>query len=235
MLYGVVGNGHALAVVMPDLEVVYLAALDETAVWFDRGVNPGGASLRLSASGRMPEPVQQAYVGESGVLRTVAQIGEVEIDATDYLPFGRPLFLRDMTIVNRSDAEVPFVLAAEAVAVPPDVAVSRDGDLTVLEGPFGVAAFLLEGVVGLLEPEEEALVRVALAWGPTRDAVRAELDAAESISPQEALWEWERRLEREAGTGAASRDLVLQIATGWPEARADWLREPVARWLHRPI
>ena len=127
MRYGVVGNGHVLAIVMPDLEVAFLGTSEASAVWFDRAVNPGGASLRLSAGGRMPEPGVQAYVGESGVLRTVTRIGAVEIDATDYLPFERPLFLRDMTIVNRSDAEVPFVLTAEAVAVPPNVTVLRDG------------------------------------------------------------------------------------------------------------
>lgn len=234
MLYGVVGNGRALAVVNPNLEVAYLAVGEGSAdVLFDRAQHPEGASLRLAAGGRAPEPIAQAYVGGSGVLRTVARIGEVEIDATDYLPFGRPLFLRDMTITNRSDAEVPFVLTAEAVSVPPNVTVARDGDLTVLEGAFGVAAFRLEGVVGFLEPEEEALVRLALAWGPDRAAVREALDAAESLSPQEALWEWGERLKKEARPDVPEHDRVLQVATGFPTFRADWLDEPVARWLGR--
>ncbi|GAB6933753.1 hypothetical protein [Calditerricola satsumensis] len=234
MRYGVVGNGRALAVVMPDLEVAYLAAIDPSGMRvFDRAQHPEGACLRLVAGGRVPEPVAQAYVGQSGVLRTVACIGEVEIDATDYLPFARPLFLRDMTIVNRSEAEVPFVLTAEAVSVPPNVSVTRDGDLTVLEGRFGVAAFRLEGVVGLLEPQEEALVRLALAWGPNRDAVREELDAVESLSPQEVLWEWEQRMEQQAGPAVPERDRVLRIATGCAAFRADWLNEPPASWLDK--
>ncbi|HEX6988298.1 MAG TPA: glycoside hydrolase family 15 protein, partial [Bacillota bacterium] len=104
--YGAVGNGQTVALVGTDLTVAWLCLPRFDGVpLVASGLDPrrgGGWELRID--GRLPTPVRQSYLGDTNVLQTVATGGGLEITVVDWMPYGRPVLVREVTLRNPGGA-----------------------------------------------------------------------------------------------------------------------------------
>ncbi|GAB7387751.1 hypothetical protein BSNK01_15880 [Bacillaceae bacterium] len=224
---GLIGNGEAHALISPRLSIEWFwssaagedgertgggaadraadcAEKDDGAVWFDRLSHSGDAPdkgygffLQLGEN-EVLRPLRQDYVKDTNVLVTEAAIGGLHIQAVDFMPWGQPLLIRDLTMRNEGTEGRPYqpqFLAYPLHETGREREMTQAGENIIVHTRQGVLAYRTEGVVGYLDPGEEALARVVLAYAGAKEEALAALDAAEDFIPQENIFFWEEWLK----------------------------------------
>lgn len=214
---GIIGNGETAALIADDASVSWLCVPRfDGPLLFAAGLDPErGGSWRLLVDGAPPEPVSQEYAGDTNLLLTRGRAGGIEVEVLDWMPWDRPLLIRDVRLRNPGPATVRCAVAAEAVPprsrwLPWQAGV--EGRLETLA--FDVKSpvvdrvcFLPAGWRGLhvawgprgqvsleLPPGAEARQRWVLAYAPSRSAAVRLARAGTAADPVETAAFWERWL-----------------------------------------
>lgn len=193
--YGLIGNGETAALVGADLSVAWLcvprfdripivaAALDPIRggrFWLALADEAGA---RLSVS-----PVEQAYLGQTALLRTVVAGSGWRVEATDFMPWGRPVLVREIRVVKERPDAAPVRLTwgvkpVRSAAFP--VVVREANGLIIAGAPGGTVAvagpvperidgdYTARQVIGYGETEEQAVEALQAADGAMADDVAA--------------------------------------------------------------
>lgn len=208
------GNGETAALVGPDLAIRWLCIprVDGTPV-FAGALDPergGGLLIRLLDESGDPvplEPDQQAYRGDSAVLETAVAGGGWRLVGVDYMPWGSPCLVREITVWNLRQTAAELVLDVIAAPVQsaafPTVVLMEAGRLR-LDGPGGVllvaaepspdpGTFMLP--LGEIPPGASRTVRVLMGYGASAAAAAEGLAAAAGARAAETEGFWERWLQ----------------------------------------
>lgn len=200
--YGVIGNGETVTLIHPDLSIDWLCIprIDGFPL-FARALDPdrgGSFSLKLD---QPLQPVKQTYIGRTNVLKTTAKSGSLLIESVDFMPWQKPLIIRDITVINHDTAGKPVQPRIEAS--PTDTVMHQyqmwsddKTGISYIADDYGVLAYRVEGVIGYLDPGEEGNLRIVLAYGKSPNEIEQILDEAEDHVPQETIFFWENWLRQ---------------------------------------
>ncbi|MFC4769021.1 glycoside hydrolase family 15 protein [Effusibacillus consociatus] len=121
--YGIVGNGETAALIDADLNMDWLCVPRfDGFPFFARALDPQkGGRLSLEIKGLSAK--SQQYVGRTNVLRVELAGEGTQATVTDFMPWGKPVFIREILIENVSDAArtvpVTFTVTGTETAVHP--------------------------------------------------------------------------------------------------------------------
>lgn len=218
-----VGNGEAIALISPTTEVVWFWS---SAYRTDFGMNRGflkqeGGSLALqepkSANSLRIDSLKQRYVADTNVLQTECRLGNFVMRTVDFMPWKKPLLIRDITVVNEGENGAPFLYEFDWRNIDAERSEQQtmEGKTSVIKTQTTAMVCRSEGFIGYLEPGEERINRVVITYGKEEsEACIARLNEAEAHVPQESIFFWEEWLDRkraEAGAldSSAARLLLM--------------------------
>ncbi|MFZ5823551.1 MAG: glycoside hydrolase family 15 protein [Bacillota bacterium] len=210
--FGLIGNGETAALIGPDLALGWFCAPRFDGVpLFASALDPrrGGSMTFEFADAEGPVqlmPHLQAYEGDSAVLRTAVSGDDWLVEALDYMPWGRRVLVRQVTISNL--APHSRVLRIRAVTAPIrseqfPLQVSRHSGVVTVAAP---GMTVLVAPISASESEEIDLgeipagaareIRVAVAYGDDLDTARAALESAAEASAEAELRFWSEWLSK---------------------------------------
>lgn len=198
--YGLVGNGETAALVGADLSIAWLCIPRFDRIPILAGaldpVRGGRLWLGLKDERGRPlslEPVEQAYVGRTAILRTAAAGGGWRLEATDYMPWGRRCLIREVRLVQVDPSAGPAQLdwgvePVRSSAFP--VTLRPSLERTVVLVPGGALVV------------RQAGNRLVIGYGESEAAASAALDEAAGLTVEaaSAFWrDWLRPARQPAG------------------------------------
>ncbi|UFJ39589.1 glycoside hydrolase family 15 protein [Brevibacillus humidisoli] len=212
--YGFTGNGETAVLIHPTLSIDWMCIprFDGFPI-FAKALDPlNGGKLVLSAMEPL-QPVRQQYLGRTNVLQTEVKTSSLTITAVDYMPWGKKLFIRDLSVQNRGQEKVDAPLCLQAVPTQTSVHTyetdEADGIGSIRDG-ISVLVYRIEQEKSAIPPGETISARVVLAYGNTKEEAMTALASAGGESAEDAIAFWENWL-------AAAREVQLEDP-GWKEA-----------------
>lgn len=196
--YGLIGNGETAALVGEDLAVAWLCVPRFDRIPIVAGaldpIRGGRFWLGLADERGEPlsvSPVEQAYLGSTALLRTVVAGSGWRVESTDFMPWGRPVLVREIRVVKeRSDAaSVRLIWGLEPIrsaAFP--VAVREEAGLIIAGAPGGMVAVAGPDSVRI---DGDYTVRQLLGYGATEEQAVEALQAAAGMSVDTVASFWQ--------------------------------------------
>lgn len=231
--FGIVGNGETVALIGPDARIAWLCAprVDAFPV-FASALDPArGGSLSVDL-GEPVVPVYQRYAGRTNVLETKCRAGELSVLFRDFMPWGKRFLVRVIEIVNEGSSPREVNVSLRVVPIRARLfrlRIKLDGQHLAIEGPgVSVRAGFQAGStggrsvnLGRLSPGEKKVLKLALAYGETREESLRLLSSGEGDVDEEIkFWQqWLKRAfplrvgDREAEEAYYRSLLVLKLLT----------------------
>ncbi|MBO8163435.1 MAG: glycoside hydrolase family 15 protein [Brevibacillus sp.] len=212
--YGITGNGQTAALISPTLSVDWMCIprFDGFPI-FAKALDPhrGGCfSLRVDKPIR---PISQTYLGRTNVLRTEVSVDALSITAVDYMPWGRPLLIRELLVCNTGDKAIHFPVRFAAVPTRTTARAydkEEEDGIVYVSDAASVLACRTEQRQERIAPGETVEVRVVLAYGRSRQEALAALESAAAETADQTVRTWENWISSAA---------PIQLGnTDWEEA-----------------
>ncbi|MFZ5815965.1 MAG: glycoside hydrolase family 15 protein [Bacillota bacterium] len=221
LYYGLIGNGETAALVGADLAVAWLCVprFDQTPIVAGAldPVHGGQIWLGLADEAGRPlplTPVSQSYAGHSAILQTTARTHGWEVEATDYMPWGRHCLVREVRLVQADLAAPPARLVW---GINPIQSSAFPLSVTSPESAPGVQMVTAQRAVLALQatPAPDGL-RLVIGYGSTGEEALQALQAAAdaSVGAEASHWAaWVARARKPDGPPAWRESYFRSLIT----------------------